>query len=376
MFFAAGLVFFFSLSFGVWADEQQEAEEALKALRVTIEALKKELEAVKGEKGSLEQQLQESETEISDTEKKIQTIEKQLKDQQAELGELHRERSRLLLAQQQQQQHIGEHLKTLYINGGQSELKLVLNGENPQTLARFLAYYEYLVSARSEKIDQFTETIAELNRIEPAIRKKKQQLNASEQQLVSRQQALLHNQQQRRQTLKEMNALISNKDGELQSQEANRARLEKLIAKLSAAVAGLQIPAETQISTLAGQLPWPLKGPLVHQFGSSRGGQLPWDGIVIKASVGTEVKAVHHGRVVFADYLRGLGLLVIIDHGEQMMTLYGHNQTLNKTLGDWVNPGEVIATAGNTGGKSQAGLYFAVRREGVAVDPRHWLTRV
>ncbi len=127
---------------------------------------------------------------------------------------------------------------------------------------------------------------------------------------------------------------------------------------------------------LRGGLEWPARGRLVSLFGTQRAGNLKWDGVVIAAKEGSEVKAIHHGRVAFSDWLRGFGLLMIIDHGDGYMSLYGHNQSLFKETGDWVEPGETIAVMGNSGGQRNAGVYFGIRYKGKAVNPKKWCKRV
>jgi septal ring factor EnvC (AmiA/AmiB activator) len=138
----------------------------------------------------------------------------------------------------------------------------------------------------------------------------------------------------------------------------------------------LVAPAETvehrPFRALKGRMPWPAKGSLAGRFGMEKRGGLLWDGVLISAPEGREVKAVHHGRVAFADWLRGFGLLLIIDHGDGYMSLYGHNQSLFKEAGDWVEQGEPVALVGNSGGRLDTGVYFGIRYQGRPVNPKHW----
>ena len=136
------------------------------------------------------------------------------------------------------------------------------------------------------------------------------------------------------------------------------------------------ISSEEPFSAHKGKLTWPVAGTLLHDFGQPRvGGSIKWNGVVLAAPRGREVRAVYHGRIAFADWLAGMGLLVIVDHGDGYMTLYGYNETILKNTGDWVAPGDVIATVGDSGGQSQASLYFELRRGKQPVNPRHWVTR-
>ena len=134
--------------------------------------------------------------------------------------------------------------------------------------------------------------------------------------------------------------------------------------------------SEEPFSTFKGKLTWPVAGEVLHDYGTSRGsGPLKWNGVVLAAPRGREVRAVYHGRVIFADWLAGMGLLVVVDHGENFMTLYGYNETVLKSPGDWVAPGDAIATVGDSGGQSQASLYFEVRQGTRPVNPRQWVSR-
>ncbi|MEJ2416360.1 MAG: peptidoglycan DD-metalloendopeptidase family protein, partial [Exilibacterium sp.] len=185
---------------------------------------------------------------------------------------------------------------------------------------------------------------------------------------------LADKQQQRQKTLARLNASINNKDQQLKQLAQDRAHLEHLLQEVIEVTAGWQPQDNSQpFAKLRGKLPWPTKGAIVHSFGSSRSaGKMKWNGVMINASQGAEVTAIHRGQVVFADYLRGHGLLMIVDHGDNYMSLYAHNQALYKTTGDRVKAGEVIANVGNSGGLARAGLYFEIRFRGQPTNPAKW----
>ncbi len=152
--------------------------------------------------------------------------------------------------------------------------------------------------------------------------------------------------------------------------------LTRLIDELSTILSDYPISSEQPFSEHKGKLTWPVAGTLLHDYGQPRvGGNIKWNGVVLAAPRGREVRAIYHGRIAFADWLAGMGLLIIVDHGEGYMTLYGYNETLQKNAGDWVAPGDVIATVGDSGGQSEAGLYFELRRGTRPVDLRQWVTR-
>jgi septal ring factor EnvC (AmiA/AmiB activator) len=163
---------------------------------------------------------------------------------------------------------------------------------------------------------------------------------------------------------------------EIEHLAAEEKDLARLIAELTSILSDYPIRSEEPFSALKGQLTWPIAGRLLHDFGQPRAsGHLKWNGVVLAAPRGREVRAVYHGRVVFADWLAGMGLLVIVDHGEGFMTLYGYNETTLKSAGEWVAPGDVIATVGNSGGQQQASLYFEIRQGTRPINPRTWITK-
>jgi septal ring factor EnvC (AmiA/AmiB activator) len=171
---------------------------------------------------------------------------------------------------------------------------------------------------------------------------------------------------------------IGAKDRRLKALVEDEARLQRVLATLRRALADLPrgFDAEKPFPTQRGHLPWPASGSVKAAFGARRGvGELKWNGILIAAPEGRAVHAVHRGRVAFADWLRGFGLLMIVDHGDGYMSLYGHNQHLLKEVGEWVEAGEAVASVGASGGRAESGLYFEIRHDGRPVDPVRWLAR-
>lgn len=354
-------------------DQQRKLEE----LKSTIEQLQKELKKVKGSRDGLQQDLEKSETEIGELLKNIDKIKTDLNKHKDQLSSLHTERDTLKKAKRGQQHQIAEQIEAAYRLGQQSNLKLLLNQQSPERVSRMMKYYDYFLDARANKIDTYIDTISELNRLEPAIADKTQQLDKSRKQLQQRHHKLNDQQQQRKQTLAALGRSIASKDQQLKSMAADRARLQKLLDEVAATIAALPTPdGGIAFAKRKGKLAWPTRGRLSHSFGSSREGTaLKWNGMVIAARTGIDVNAIHGGRVIFSDYLRGHGLLTIIDHGHGYMSLYAHNQSLYRETGDWVETGETIATVGNSGGREQAGLYFEIRKDGKPTNPKRWLKK-
>lgn len=359
------------------ADEQAEYEARIQQLQRNIQKLQQELQKAQGSRDELREQLENSESEIGKLLREIDRIERDLKEQDQDLQSLRQEREQLQHSRQEQQEEVARQVRAAYQLGRQSQVKLLLNQESPERVSRLLAYYDYWLEARTEKIERYLETLAELNRVEPQIREQTAELERSRNQLQRRHETLSQHQEERKQTLAALNQRIRSTDRELGELRADQERLQALLDEMASAVAELALPGDGQpFSSRKGRMPWPAKGSLQHSFGSGQlGGQVTRNGIVIRANEGEAVLAVHHGRVVFSDYFRGHGLLLIVDHGEGYMSLYAHNQSLYKETGEWVSAGETIASVGNTGGQAQPGLYFEIRHQGKPTDPAPWLAQ-
>lgn len=364
----------------VQADEKADMEK----LQKDIAALQKELKSVQGTRSNLQKELEKSEQQVNELEKKAESIKKELEQQNRELQNLKQERSQLETKRDAQQTQISEQLVAAYKLGQQSDIKLLLNQESPDKVSRLMSYHGYFVVAQQQKIETYRQTIARIDAIAPDIEKKNQQLAEMQSQLDKQKVALSSAHKERQLALNKVNSQIKNKQQELTQLNEDRQKLQVLLSRVTRSIAssGAQkspdyVPLPKggeKFSVRRGKLPWPTKGRMLHRFGSSRiAGQLNWNGAYIGAEPGSKIIAVHHGRVVFADYFGGHGLLIIIDHGEGFLSLYAHNQSLLKKAGDPVTAGESIAIVGNSGGQSQLGVYFEIRRDGKPIDPSTWL---
>lgn len=413
-----------------FADERAQTQQQLDATRQDIAELKKMLGKLQEEKSGVQKDLKSTETDIGNLEKQVEALQQELKKTEGELERLDTEKKKLQSARTEQQGLIASQARSAYQNNGREEyLKLLLNQQNPEKFARTLTYYDYLSKARMEQLRVFNETLRQLANVEKDIASQQAQLLAQSGNLDSRRQELEAERDKRKAVLAKLNSDLKQRDQKLQAREQDQAELGKvlktieetlarqareaeearqkaLIAQREAeqrrqqeALAARQAPAEAPaeppkkalttlgpmvsgdgasyggaFSAARGKLPWPVNGRLLARFGDARGGdaRAKWDGVMISASSGTQVRAVHGGRVVFADWLRGAGLLVILDHGNGYLSLYGHNQRLLKSAGDVVKAGEAISTVGDSGGQESAGLYFAIRQQGRPSDPAQW----
>lgn len=275
----------------------------------------------------------------------------------------------------QQNEIIIQQLRSASQLGHQEPIKLLLNQEDPIKLARMFKYYDYFIHARSHKILEYTRDITDLSKIIDGIKQDKFSLVTSKEKLKIEQQSAELHLKERTQILKRLTNDITEDETRLRNLKIQRAGLQALIDAVSDIASSVEMTNQYRpFQSLKGNLSWPINGKLINNFGSKRSGSMRWNGWLIKANKGTSVKTVHEGRVIFSDYLRGFGLMLILDHGDGFMTLYGHNQELLKDTGEWVNPKDEIAKAGNTGGLTESALYFEVRHQGQPKNPKIWLT--
>ena len=406
-----------------FADERAQTQQQLEATRQDIGELKKLLGKLQEEKSGVQKDLRSTETEIGKLEKQVEELQKELKKSEGELLRLDSEKKKLNSAKVEQQRLIAIQARAAYQGGRQEYLKMLLNQQHPEKFARTLTYYDYLSQARLEQLKGFNETLRQLANVEADINQQQAQLLTQKSDLDSQRAELDKVKAERQQVLATLNKDVKDRDQKLQAREQDQADLAKVLKTIEETLARQAREAEAArqkallaqqeaerkrqreaesvvtdaprkpvkstpgalvssagvsyggpFSQARGKLPWPVDGRLLARFGESRGddARTKWDGVMISAGAGTQVHAVHGGRVVFADWLRGAGQLVILDHGNGYLSLYGHNQTLLKSAGDIVKAGEVISTVGNSGGQATPALYFAIRQQGRPSDPAQW----
>ena len=259
--------------------------------------------------------------------------------------------------------------------GKQEPLKLLLNQRDPAQTGRVLTYYQYFGRARASQIAAINSHIAELATLDAQVAEEEARLAALEDQRKGELSRLQTARERRGRALVSLEAESKNRARELEKLKDQQGGLEKLVRELRRALERIdKFPTDSKdaFAKLRGKLSWPVSGKLLASFGQTRAGGVKWDGVLLSGAQGSAVRAVYHGRVVYADWLSGLGLLTIIDHGDGYLSLYGHNERLYKEVGERVTAGDTIATVGDTGGRSTPALYFEIRRAGKPVDPRPW----
>ncbi len=352
-----------------------DTESKLDTLKTSIGKLQSWLTSAKDTRTGILGDLRKSELEIARIAKNISGVTRDIERARARMVTLQRQRGELLAAKQRQAGYLAQQIRAAYSIGRQEYIKVLLNQEHPDQVARAMKYYDYFNRARTEQIEAYTTTISELQQTEQAIGDERAALQQARGKLEDKRAALSNSKQRRRQVLLKLERNISSKDKELGKLLADREHLEELLRAVEQSLADIELPdAAIPIQQLRGRLPWPAAGKLTRRFGSrdTQTGNR-WNGVLISATEGQDVLAIHHGRVIFADWLRGFGLLIILDHGNGYMSLYGHNQVLFKDVGEWVGPAEVIAGIGNSGGQAQTGLYFEIRHNGKPQDPQKWV---
>jgi septal ring factor EnvC (AmiA/AmiB activator) len=274
-----------------------------------------------------------------------------------------------------QREHLASEARTAYAMGRQQQVKLLLNQEQPSAVGRMLVYFGYFSRARLQRIEAISASLEQLRLVEESIARKTASLTdlrASQQRQSER---LQEKKRARKQAVAGLSRELENQGGKLKRLKTNEQELQQLVSSLQELLVDIPVDASQQqpFKSLKGKLRWPTRGRLAKRFGSRRGSAgLKWRGVMIEAAEGGDVRAVAQGRVAFSDWMRGFGLLVIIDHGDGYMSLYGHNQALYKEVGEWVDTGEVVAQLGASGGQSASGLYFELRHKGQPINPVRW----
>lgn len=348
----------------------------LEAIRDKIREIQSELTRREEERDSLLAELRAAETELNRTGRRLHGINRNTAEARQALAELQARRAGLQNTLAHNRRLLAAQLRAAFISGGQERIKLLLNQEDPAALARVTQYYEYLNAARLDLMESTRRTLAGLAEVETGIEDNTKTMKTLKLQYETQYQTWSQLRRDRQQLLQRIESQIKESTGEIGRLRSDQTRIQELIASLTGIFSDIPGPLQTvrQFAQLKGSLNWPVPGPLLNRYGQRRaaGSDLIWQGVNIGARRGSEVKAVSHGRVAFADWLPGLGLMLIIDHGQGYMSLYGHNEVLFKETGDWAETGEIIATVGDSGGKTQTALYFEVRHQGTPVNPLEW----
>ncbi len=350
-------------------------EATLNKVRLEIGKMQKEIRDTQLLRDSVQKEVLTLEIELASLSKELKRVKSKINRQRYKLNKLYNKRKKLKKDLRTQHKLLADQVKSAYMMGHQEYIKIILNLEDTSSIGRTMTYYQYFNQARLDRIEMSRITLASLGAVERKINQQTVLLKETRLQQTTKQKRLKGVTQSRAVIVAQLHAQLQNQETDLSVLITDQRRLQKLINKLDEVIpAILTDPGNrTPFAKLKGKLNWPTKGKLKNIYGKKRRtGRVKWNGIMIMARTGQDVKAVSHGRVAFAEFLRGYGLLLILDHGDGYMSLYGHNQTIYKEIGEWVETGETIASIGTSGGKKHSGLYFEIRYNGKPSNPVRW----
>lgn len=355
-------------------DDAAQAEQQLSEVRERIGKLERQINKQVSKRSSAEQALREAERGESDVRRKLDEISKALGMTRERLNALESEIESIRVVLAQRVDELAQQIRTVYMTGRDDWLRSVLSQQNPAEIGRQLVYHSYIAKHRSALIDSVRADLGRLAEAEAALRDERVRLEetqAAERERLAELSTLREN---RKLALAKINDGIASQNDQADRLRMEAEDLEVLLAELTRALANLSIDGAVPFSDRKGQMRLPTQGRVLRKFGQSRAdGRLRWDGILVGAAAGEEVRAVHYGRVVYADWLPGMGLLVVLEHGDGYLSLYGHNQDVMADVGEWVDPDTVIAHVGDSGGQAASGLYFEIRKDGAPQNPSRWL---
>jgi len=351
-----------------------EEKNDLNKLNNKISELKKSLVGHGESQESLNDQLEKTELSLAKIVSKIRAFEKKIDSLNRRIENLNEQKNNLAAYLRKQQYLIKNYIKFLHRQGTEEPLKLILKQQNPKNINRILEYYNYFINARNEKINSYKEKIKELNITQKLISAQKLELMRNRSELREKKNSFLSLQSSRSLTMKKLNSKINSSKLKLALYADQKANLEILLRKKTHALNNYSsASSKNNFYENKGKLPWPVNAYPSNKYDLKSNSSMHSKGWLLKTNAGSPVRVVHDGKIIFANYLKGLGLLMIVSHGDGFMTLYAHNQFLLKKMGDWVLKGEDIARVGNTGGLDEHALYFEVRKNGKPSNPKFWL---
>ncbi|MGR2738612.1 murein hydrolase activator EnvC family protein [Billgrantia sp. Q4P2] len=353
---------------------EREARERLDAIGSEIQAANRRIGETRQAQDEATRELRQVETALAETHRRLDAIQADRRRLGDEIAALESARDDLQAERAEQVEMLNAQLDALYRLGLTPQLKLLLNQDDPARLDRLQTYLNRLARARNERLDEIARLDAELaeNRREQQTRGER--LDSLAEELGQRSSELAARMAERERLVAELDTRYSDEQSRLVRLDRDRSEAERVLEQVREELARLQQPPpSTAIERTRGDLPWPVQGNVTSHY--RRGDGVHYNGILIEAREGTPVAAVHAGRVVFADWMRGFGNLLIIDHGDNVMTLYAHLQRFSAEVGQAVTRGDVLGTVGTSGGHSTPALYFEVRRNGDPIDPQAWIAR-
>jgi len=371
---ATVLCFLCAIVFPAFADNQEESQHALEQIQTQIKDRQAQLQRRMSEAEKLQNRLKKAELAISALAQNIIVSERNIDGNVKKQKQLIREKESLVSQKNTQKKLLARQVRSAFMNGNNDYAKMLLNQEDAGKFERVVLYYRYLNEARSANIANFQRLVLQLLDVAKKLKATAVLLREEREKQLQQRTNLETKQQDRQATLSDLRNVISSEAVQIEQLQINEQNLVKALEEAKQ-------QQETSLSELTGlgevkgKLLQPADGKIRKLFGKRRQGQVRWKGVLFHGDLGSPISAIHHGKVLFADWLRGFGLMVIVDHGDGYMSLYGQNQALLKQAGDFVQAGETIGLLGQSGGQNQPSLYFEIRHKGQAINPSKWLQK-
>lgn len=359
------------------ANQKDLKEEELKTLQAKIKKLKQTIDVKEDSKSRYTAQLEKIERKVGAISRKIRDTEKKIGQKQHALKKLRKTRKQHQQQLSRENDILAQQVYTAFVMGTQEKAKLIFSQQDPEIFQRNLVYYQYFSNARVKLIDNVKANIDKIIETETQINNTRLGLEKNHKLLKTQIAQLSKDRKKRKSIITSLDKLLKKQGLYLSKLEDDANELQNLISSIQEILTEALLPEpefdRKSFAMLKGKLAWPVKGQVKKLFGRQKSlSDLRWQGIVIDAPAGRHVRAISHGRIAFADWLRGMGNLVIIDHGNSYLSLYGHNESLFKSAGEWVESGDIISSIGNSGGQPQTGLYFEIRKKGKPQNPTLW----
>lgn len=360
-------------SFNCFAQDNLSMHKRLQELEQQIAELQAQMHNTRTEYGKLQQQLQVSEENIGEVSTLLERLHGELENKALNLKDSQQRQAIQQKKLVEQRAILAQYIRSSYVMGHQDYLKLWLNQDDPFTIGRVLSYFNYFNRNKARQIEQIKQMLTAIQELDQAIREERNDLQLLVDSQTQRKNELEQSYQQRQIILLQLEQKMVSQDKKLKRLQEDKQQLEQLIDKLGNLAAHIPRPKKVTFTSEKGNMLQPVPGKIIKQFGQKRVSHLKWQGLLIEAPYHTKVRAIAAGRVIFAQWFRNLGLLVILDHQQGYMSLYGHNQNILVKTGDWVESGDNIAQVGSSGGRQQPGLYFEIRYQGIPQNPLNWL---
>ncbi len=359
------------------AAQEAAAQRQLATVRAEIEALAAAERQSRDERDDLVASLRERELALAAVASEVHELDEQIGGQQARLADLEARRAALEASLAERRAELAALLRSAYALGRHEELRALLRQDDFGKTARVLAYHHYFERAQAGQIERTLADLEELAVLQDTIHRASAELERALAERAAEAERLAAERAERAELLAAIERRLIDQRARRAALGRDQARLEALLERLRDVFADIppEIASAEPLASRRGRLDWPLRGRLAQRFGARDESGRASSGILIAAADGSPVHAIWHGRIAFADWLRGYGLLLIVDHGDGYLSLYGGNEALLKEVGDWVDAGQTIALSGTSGGERVAGLYFELRAAGKPLDPRTWLRK-